>query len=104
MGLYYAMYKTIVVLDGTDLYQGAVIKTHRDRVRLFPGEVGSRGRCEPHRLGFLTPSGGERPRPKAASRGASVCRSARLAMLQHRGERSAPSRKPREAVSMSLYH
>ncbi len=45
---------------------------HRDRVRLFPGEVGSRGRCEPHRLGELTSSGGERPRPKAASRGAST--------------------------------
>ena len=44
--------------------QPAVIKTHRDRVRLFPGEVGNRGRCEPHRLGFLTHSGGERTRPR----------------------------------------
>ena len=45
-------------------YQGAMINTHRDRVRLFPGEVGSRGRCEPHRLGDLTHSGGERTRPR----------------------------------------
>ncbi len=85
-----------------------MIKTHRDRVRLFPGEVGSRERCEPHRLGFLTPSGGERTRPKAAaSRGFRTSfRPSCDATLAYMciAATTAPSRKPREAVSMSLYH
>ncbi len=59
-----------------------MIETHRDRVRLFPGEAGSRERCKPHQR---TPgvSGRDRGRrlPEAHRR-----RSARLAMRTHRGD------------------
>ena len=56
-----------------------------------------------HRLGFLTHSGGERTRPGRRLPEAFGRRSARLAM-RCIAATGAPSRKPREAVSMSLYH
>ena len=90
------------------LYQGAVIKTHRDRVGLFPGRKGAASDAV-HRLGFLTHAGGEPTRPGRrlpvafAKYSPGGRRSARLAM-QGIAATDAPSRKPREAVSMSLYH
>ena len=43
------------------LYQGSVIKTHRDRVRFSPGRKEAAGDAG-HRQGFLTPAGGMRTR------------------------------------------
>ncbi len=71
--------------DPWDKYQGAVIKTHRDRVRLFPGRKEAASDAA-HRLGFLTHSGGERTRPGRRLPEAFGRRCARLAMLRHRGD------------------
>ena len=84
------------------LYQGAVIKTHRDRVRFSPGRKGAAGDAA-HRLGFLTPSGDKRTRPVGRLAEALGRRSARLAM-RCIAATGAPSREPRQAVSMGLYH
>ena len=56
-----------------------------------------------NRLGFLTHSGGERTRPGRRLPEAFGRRSVRLAMRRIPAA-DAPSRKPREAVSMGLYH
>ena len=88
--------------SATALYQGAVIKTHRDRVRFSPGRKGAAGDAA-HRLGFLTPSGDKRTRPVGRLAEALGRRSARLAM-RCIAATGAPSREPRQAVSMGLYH
>ena len=79
-----------------------MIKTHRDRVRFSPGRKGAAGDAA-HRLGFLTPSGDKRTRPVGRLAEALGRRSARLAM-RCIAATGAPSREPRQAVSMGLYH
>ena len=97
-----ASHARIHVPPGHAIYQGTVIKAHRDRVRFSPGRKGAAGDAA-HRLGFLTPSGDKRPRPEGRLAEALGRRCARLAM-RCIAATGAPSRKPRQAVSMGLYH
>jgi len=88
--------------------------THRDRVRFSPGRKGAAGDAA-HRLGNLAPSGDKRTRPEGRLAEALARyqiggrRYARLAMplyCKYMGiaATGAPSREPRQAVSMGLYH
>ena len=84
-----------------NLYQGALIMTHRDRLCSPSGRRKAAGDVV-HRQGFPTPSDGrhkrpERRRPKAFGR-----RRARLPMHRIATPR-APSKKSWDAVSMSHY-
>ena len=90
------------------LYQGSVIKTPRDRVRFSPGSKAAAGDAA-HRLGNLAPAGDKRARPEGRLAEALARyqiggrRCARLAM-RCIAATGAPSREPRQAVSMGLYH
>ena len=75
---------------------------YRDRVRFSPGRKEDAGDVV-HRQGFLTPSGDKRTQPERRLPVAFGRRCPRLTMSRI-AVPGAPSRKPREDVSMGLYH
>ena len=83
------------------LYQGALIRTHRDRVGGPSGRRGGAGDAG-HRHAVPTPSDGPHPRPEGRLPKAFGRRRARLAM-SHIATPHAPCRKPWETVSMGPY-